>query len=385
MPNPARAFAQAHCLSEEQVSAAELAGRIAAGYEAKSFGDRDAVRELWSKLVNAGFAGMSLPEKYGGAGSGLLELCLVMERTSAAGFPAAKLILSQGIVGPILLRSGSSEQCDRWLPPVAAGDIEFSFALTEADAGSNPSRMRTVAEPVGDGSWRLRGEKCYITAVDDSAAMLVAAQTPSADGLTLFIVEEPVQRLGLTRMNIDISLFESQFVVHFDDVVVGPDAIVGEPGNGLSALFHGLNPERLLTGSQAVGLGRWGLDRACRYANSRAVFAHLIGAHQAVQHPLAESWLQLEAAWGLMIAAARGYDRGEAVGVECNAAKVLACDAGWLALDRALQTYAGSGFVADHRLIERLMVARLFKIAPVTREMALNHIAAEGLGLPKSY
>jgi len=327
---------------------------------------------------------MSLPEEYGGAGLGLRELCLVTERTSAAGFPAAKLILSQGIVGPILIRHGTEEQRRRWLPAIADGAVEFCFALTEADVGSNAANLRTVAEPQGD-HWHIGGEKAYITAVDEAAVMLVVAATPAVGGLTLFLVDNPAERLKFVRMPLDIALFENQYTVYFDELVVGPQDVVGEPGKGLAVLFDGLNPERLLTASQSVGLARWGLGLAAARGRERVVFDAPIGSHQAVAHPLAESWIQLEAAWPMVMTAARLHDEGRQCGLHTSAAKFAACDAGWLALDRALQTHAGSGFLADHHFVERLMVARLFKIAPVTREMTLNHISTEALGLPKSY
>jgi alkylation response protein AidB-like acyl-CoA dehydrogenase len=368
----------------EQRELGDLAYRIASKYSTASFADRDALDAYWQDLVKAGLAGIALPEEYGGGAQGLSEMCLVTERSSAAGFPAAKLILSQGIVGSILLRHGTPEQRSTWLPPIAAGDVQFCFALTEAEAGSNARQMRTRAESVGK-QWRIRGEKYYISAVDEADAMLLAAQTPDANGITLFIIDEPQRRLGFEKLAVDITMFEHQFAVHFDDVLVGPESVVGQPGNGFAALFDGLNPERLLTSAQSLGMGRWGIDLACSYAKQRAVFDAPIGSHQAIAHPLAESWVQLEAAWSMVVHAARMYDQGQPCGLQCNAAKFAASDAGWLALDRALQTHGGSGFLGDLHLIERLMVTRLFKVAPVTRELALNHIAMEALGLPKSY
>lgn len=384
MPIKPTQFHSALGLTDEHTAIGELAYRIAAKYARASLSDQDAQDAYWKDLVEVGFAGMALPAAYGGGGQGLLEMCVVSERSAAAGYPAGRLVLSQGIVGAILVRHGSERQRQDWLPRIASGDVLFCFGLTEADSGSNVAMMRTSARPSGAG-WRIRGEKAYISAVDQADAMLVAAQTPEPGGITLFLVDQPRRRLAHEPMNMGFAMFENQFIVHFDDLEVGSDAVVGEPGQGFRALFDGLNPERLLGASHAVGVGRWAVDLACGYAGQRVVFDAPIGAHQAVAHPLAESWVHLEAAWALTVAAARAHDEGRRIGAEANAAKLLACDAGHRAVDQALQTHGGSGYVAELRILEKLLFARFLKTAPVTREMALNHIATEALGLPRSY
>jgi hypothetical protein len=384
MPIRPTQFSAALGLTEEHRAAGDLAFRIASKFAGASLADRDAQDAYWKELVAVGFAGMSLPEEYGGGGQGLLDMCVVTERSAAAGYPAGRLVLSQGIVGAILARHGTDDQRRIWLPKIASGEVQFCFALTESDSGSNAAKMRTTAREVG-GRWSISGEKTYISAVDQADAMLVAAQTPDTGGITLFLVEDPRARLTYEPIDMGFAMFENQFVVHLDDVEVGADAVVGKPGKGLRALFDGLNPERLLGASHAVGVGRWGLELGTAYAGQRVVFEGPIGGHQAVAHPLAESWVHLEAAWALTVAAARCYDKGAQIGAEANAAKLLACDAGYRAVDQALQTHGGSGYVAELRIIEKLMFARFLKTAPVTREMALNHIAMEALGLPKSY
>jgi alkylation response protein AidB-like acyl-CoA dehydrogenase len=173
--------------------------------------------------------------------------------------------------------------------------------------------------------------------------------------------------------------------VFFDDVEVGDDALLGEPGRGGRVLFDGLNPERLIVASQAVGTGRWALERAATYARERVVFDVPIGAHQAIQHPLAEALIGIEAAWALTDIAARLYDAGEQAGLESNMAKIAACDAGLLAADRALQTFGGSGYTDETNMLQRFIYMRLLRSIPVSRELGLNHIATSGLGLPRSY
>jgi len=384
MPLRPTHFSSALGLTEEHQAAGDLAFRIASKYAGASLSDREAQDAYWKELVAVGFAGMALPEEYGGGGQGLLDMCIVSERSAAAGYPAGRLVLSQGIVGAIITRHGSEEQRRAWLPRIASGETTFCFALTESDSGSNMMKMRTAATPLGD-RWSISGEKAYISAVDQADAMLVAARTPGAEGISLFLIEEPGRRLTFDKLDMGFAMFEDQFVVHLDAVDVGPEAVVGEPGRGLRALFDGLNPERLLGASHAVGVGRWGIELATAYAREREVFNAPIGSYQAIQHPLAESWVHLEAAWALTIAAARAHDGGSRVGAEANAAKFMACDAGYRAVDQALQTHGGSGYVAELRILEKLLFARFLKTAPVTREMALNHIAMESLGLPRSY
>lgn len=371
-------------LSDEEQQFAELAYTIAAGYADRSFGDRDAIDAYWDECRAAGMCGLGVPEEYGGAGEDLFPLVLATERTSAAGFPATRLVTGQGMCGRILLRAGSPEQRRRWLPALATGDARFSFGLTEAGSGSNAPKMRTTARRKGDG-WVLNGEKTYITAFDECDVMLLAANAPDDGGITLFIVEDPRSRIVAQPVAMGMTIYERHWTLFVDDLQLGPDAVVGEVGKGFRAMFAALNCERLLVGAQSLGLGRHGLARAVAYAKERVVFDVPIGAHQAVQHPLAEAYVQLEAAWALLLSAARGYTEGGSGGMLANAAKMACCDAGFTTLDRALQTFGGSGYTTDVGLLEPYLITRLFRSVPVSRELGLNHIAVEALGLPRSY
>lgn len=371
--------------SDEQIEFGRLAYKISKKYEKFSFGDKEARGNYWRELVDTGFAGIYIPEKFGGLGQSMLTMCIVKEQSSAAGWPAQNLVLSQAIFSTILLRNGTEEQCKKWLPRIASGETRFCFGLTEAHSGTNAPKMRTKAVRKGE-NWSIKGEKTYISAVEDAQAILLAAQTPDADGITLFIIEDHNARIPKQRVYLDgMRMYEEQFTLFLDDVEVGPENVVGVPGKGLRALFDGLNPERLLTAAQAVGLGRWGVAKAVSYGLERKVFDDVIGKYQAIQHPLAESYAQLEAAWALTIAAARQYDEGSQAGNESNAAKFVAADAGFAAMDRALQVHGGSGFTEETMILDRYLITRLLKTAPISREMALNHIAHSSLGLPKSY
>jgi len=377
------AQADPHEPTLEQREIAEVAFAIGAKYAQRRFDDHDASLAQWEDLCAAGLTGLSLPEEHGGAG-GTLELCTASERLAAGGFPAAKLVIATAMAGSMIARHGTAAQRARWLPGIAAGTTRFCFAFTEPEAGSNANRLRTAIVR-GPGGARLGGQKTFISALESSEAMIVVAADPERGGLTLVML--PLPREGLTTHPVRMSApsFEAQWHVFLDDVAVPDDGILGEPGGGGRVLFDGLNPERLVVASQAVGVGRWALARAAEYAGQRVVFDVPIGAHQAVQHPLAEALIALEGAWLLVQRGARLYDAGQPAGLESNMAKVAACDAGLAAADRALQCFGGSGYTEDTMMLQRFTYMRLLRTVPVARELALNHVATAGLGLPRSY
>jgi alkylation response protein AidB-like acyl-CoA dehydrogenase len=368
-------------LTSEQRQIADVAFALGARYADRRFDDHEASLAQWDDLAETGLTGLSLPEEYGGAG-GMFELCLVAERLAAGGYPAAKLVIATSIAGSILARNGTPEQCARWLPGVADGSIRFCFALTEPGAGSNARNLATTATRT-DGGWRIRGEKTYISALESSDAMLIVARDSEDGRFLLFATPLPDADISATRINVEAPAFEYQWSVFFDDLELSDDARLGADGS--KALFDGLNPERLIVAAQAIGIGRWCLGRAVEYGNQRVVFDQPIGAHQAIQHPLAEALVAVEGAWLLLERGARLYDAGEPAGLESNMAKIAACDGGLLAADRALQTFGGSGFTDETGMLQRFTYMRLLQSIPVSRELALNHIGTVGLGLPRSY
>lgn len=370
-------------LTDEQEAIAQLAYKLGAKYAGHRFDDHASSEAQLRELCTAGFSGLPLPEAYGGVG-GMFEFCVAMERIAAGGFPAAKLVIGPSIAGIAIARHGTDEQQRRWLSGIASGQSRFCFALTEATAGSNSMNITTTARR-RDGTWRLQGEKTYISAVDVANAMMVVAKDPEHGGLTLFAVDLPLKGISTSPVKLEIPLFERQFTVFFDDVALPPESIIGQPGRGLRALFDCLNPERLVVAAQAIGAGRWCLARAAEYARERVVFDVPIGQHQAVQHPLAESLIELEAASLLLWRAARKFDAGVEAGLECNMAKLAACDAGFRAADRALQTFGGSGYTDASMIFQWFAYLRLLRSVPVARELGLNHIAMSGLDLPRSY
>ena len=369
--------------ADERAALADLAFALGEKYAGRRFADLDAARDHWHEVCAAGLPAVSLPEEYGGAG-GMADLLLVAERLAAGGYPAGKLTISTAIAGAVLLRHGTEDQRARYLPAIGDGSLRFCFALTEPGAGSNAARMTTTATRTGDG-WRIRGEKTYISAADDSDVMLVVARDAESGGFSLFALPMPEPRLTLTPVAVMVGVPERQWTVHLDDVDLPDDALVGRAGEGSRALFDGLNPERLIVAAQAVGIGRWCLARAAAYAGERVVFDVPIGQHQAVQHPLAEALIDLEAAWALVERGAAAYEAGGNAGLACNMAKVKACDAGLRAADAALQCFGGSGFTEETLMFERFGYLRLLRSTPVSRELALNQVAVAGLGLPRSY
>jgi alkylation response protein AidB-like acyl-CoA dehydrogenase len=301
------------------------------------------------------------------------------------------MVLSQGIVGSVLVRHGTEEQKQRYLPGIAGGTERFAFALTEPDAGSNSHRISTVARRDGS-DWLVRGAKYYISAVDHADHLLLVAKTgEDARGrgeLSLFVLDP--NSTGLSRESIATALDapERQFSLFFDDVRIPSDALVGQVGRGLHAVFDGLNPERVISAVLCTGTARYALEKATRYAREREVWGVPIGTHQAVAHPLADSAMELEAARLMVRRAAALYDAAmppAVVGEACNMAKYLASKVGLQTLERAIQVHGGNGLALEYGLANLWGLMRLQQIGPVSTEMVLNNIAQSTLGLPRSY
>jgi len=261
------------------------------------------------------------------------------------------------------------------------------FAITEPDAGSNTLRISTTAVRDGE-NWVLHGTKYYISGVDEAEALLVVARTGQDERgaqLSLFIVPTDAAGLGKHLLPVDLLLPERQFTLHFDQVRVGPAALVGEEGAGFRQVFHGLNPERITGAALAVGVARYALTVAARYANERKVWSGPIGAHQGVSHPLAKAKIETELAALMTRQAAWQHDHGLPAGESSNMAKYAAAEAAIAAVDAAIQTHGGNGLSAEYGLMPYWGLARLTRIAPINREMILNFVAQHSLGLPRSY
>jgi alkylation response protein AidB-like acyl-CoA dehydrogenase len=345
--------------------------------------------ELWRELAGGGFLGVHLPEEYGGGGSGLYDLAAVVEETAAAGVPALSAVFSAGVNGTILAQHGTPEQKDRWLRGLATGTTLSSFAITEPDAGTNSYNISTVARRDGDG-WRLRGQKYYISGMDEADWVIVVARTgvheSSGRGLlSLFLVDAAAAGLSHQPLPTALRIPERQSTVFFDDVRVGPDRLIGAENHGLRTAFAGINAERLLVSSICTGVGRYALDKAVAYARERTVWKAPIGSHQAIAHPLAAAKIELETARLMTRKACILYDLGLDAGESSNMAKLTGVDAGLACLDAAIQTHGGNGVALEYQLSNYWFLLRMLKIGPVSKEMILNFIAEHTLGLPRSY
>lgn len=367
---------------------AKVAGDFGHDYFLEQVRSGGKAEELWAALSTAGFTGINVPEPYG-AGQGMVELAIVTEETAAAGCPLLMFLVSPAICGEIIARFGSDDQQRRWLPGLGSGEEKMAFAITEPDAGSNSHRISTVATRDGSG-WRLTGTKYYISGVDEAENLLVVARSGvdelSGRGeLTLFVV--PTSAAGLSRDLIDVQVTstEKQFTLFFDDVAVSDEDRIGPVGGALRPLFLGLNPERIIAAATCNGIGRHVLAKAATYANEREVWGVPIGSHQGVAHPLAEASIALECARLMTTKAAWAFDAGLDAGDVANMAKVASADAALLAVDRAMQAHGGNGMATEYGLATLWGLARLLKVAPVSREMILNHHATHVLGLPRSY
>lgn len=370
-------------------SVARLARSFGHAYYMEQVRGGGSAAELWQALGESGFLGVCLPEEYGGGGQGLSALVAVSEEMAAAGCPMVPLVYSQAICGQIIAKYGTVEQKDAWLEGIATGAQKFSFAITEPDAGSNSHNITTSAEKDSEG-WVLRGTKAFISGVEDADQIVVLARTgqrPDGRGLlSLFAVDPNAE--GLTRSHIPTAVEcpEQQWTLFFDSVRLGHDRLIGTENQGLRAVFDGLNPERLLGATQAIGLARYALDKAVQYVGERNVWGVPIGAHQAVAHPLAKAKIELEAARLLVQKACALYDIGDpSVGEVANMAKFMAADASVHCIDQAIQVHGGNGVALEYGLTDLYWLARLMKIAPVSHEMVLNYVAEHTLGLPKSY
>ncbi|RPA64864.1 acyl-CoA dehydrogenase [Gordonia oryzae] len=344
--------------------------------------------ELWSALGEHGFLGVNLPEEYGGGGAGIAELAIVVEETAAAGSPLLLLLVSAAISGEVLKDFGTAEQQQRWLPAMADGSDKMVFAITEPNAGSNSHQISTTATRDGDG-WLLRGTKYYISGVDEASHLLVVARTGTTDSgrgtMTLFVVDTDAPGLQRNMIPVEVRAPEKQFTLSFDDVRVGDDRRVGEVDAGMEIVFRGLNPERITGAAIENGIARYALAKAARYASEREVWGVPIGSHQGVAHPMAAAAIELEASRLMMAKAAWCHDNRKPAGEVSNMAKYLAAESALHSIDTAIQTHGGNGLATEYGLAHLWGMARLLKIAPVSREMILNYVSGHSLGLPRSY
>lgn len=370
-------------------SVSKLVGKFGRKYFQDVVNKGEQPDALWQELGEAGFLGVHVAEEYGGGGGGLAELNICIEETAAQGCPILSMVISS-ITAPIIASTGTEAMKQEWLPGIASGKRKMCFAITEPDAGSNTHKVSTYAVRRGTG-WVINGAKYWTSDIDQSQAVMVVARdgVPVTDGsrqgLSLFVVPTSTPGISMTRIDSALRTSEKQFTVFFDNVEIPGDALIGEPGAGLKQVFAGLNPERIAAAAINNGISRFAIAQAAQYAKDRSVWKTPIGAHQGVAHPLAEAYINVQAARLLNARAAQLCDGGEDAAETANMAKFTAAEASLKALDQAIQVHGGNGLSNEYGLSDLWFIARLHRTAPVSREMILNYISTHSLGLPKSY
>jgi len=382
-------------MSEAGSDIVEAVGRICDRFDDAYWLARDTdhrfPEEFVKEIAAAGFLGIAMPESVGGAGLGVTEAADMMHRIASSGAAMTGVsAVHVNIFGPHPVAVfGTDDQKNRMLVPLIKGETRCCFGVTEPDAGLDTSSLKTRGERRGD-DWIVNGRKMWTTTAQSASHILLLVRTSPkgrkpTDGLSLFytaldrahVEVREIAKMG--RHAVDTNM------LFIDDLPVPHADLIGEEGKGFDYLLHAFNPERILIAAEAIGIGRDALRRASAYARERVVFGRPIGQNQAIQHPLAKSWAELEAAWLMTMKAAALYDAGEPCGLEANAAKYLAAEAAYHACETAVMTHGGMGYAREfhvERLFREVLIAR---IAPVSREMILNFIAEKALGLPKSY
>ncbi|MGQ0578303.1 MAG: acyl-CoA dehydrogenase family protein [Betaproteobacteria bacterium] len=384
-------------LNPDQLAIRDAIAKLCARFDAQYWLERDRhggfPEDFYRAVVESGWLGVAMPQQYGGAGLGITEAALMMQAVaeSGAGFSGASA-LHMNVFGlnPVVV-FGTDEQKQRWLPALIRGEQKACFAVTEPDAGLNTASIATSARREG-GRYLLRGQKIWISTAQVANKMLILARTSDAqaggkpiDGLSLFYTDldrryvevREIEKMGRSAVDSNM-LFIEELPVPVQDRI-------GEDGKGFDYILHGLNPERILIAAEAIGLGRAALARAVAYAKERVVFDRPIGQNQAIQHPLARCWMELEAANLMVFKAAALYDVGESCGAESNAAKYLAAEACFRSCEQALLTHGGMGYAKEYHIERYLREAMIPRIAPVSPQLILCFIAEKVLGLPKSY
>ena len=344
-------------------------------------------------MATAGWLGIAMPAEVGGAGLGITEAAIMMQTVAESGGGiAAASTIHMNIFGlhPVVV-FGSRKQQERWLPPLIAGKEKACFGVTEPNAGLNTLKLKTRAVRDGD-RYVVNGQKIWISTAQVAEKILLLARTTPVEELT-----NPRGGLSLFYTDLDRAKIEVREIeklgrkavdsnqLFIDDLAIPVEDRIGDEGKGFDYILHGMNPERVLLAAEAIGLGRAALKRAAKYANERIVFDRPIGMNQGIQHPLAERWMELEAANLTMLRAAWLYDTGQPCGAEANAAKYLGAEAGFRACETAVLTHGGMGYAKEYHVERYFREAMLPRIAPVSPQMIFCFIAEKVLGLPKSY
>ncbi len=349
--------------------------------------------EFHRAMAKAGWLGITMPEAHGGAGLGVTEAAIMMrEAASHGGGMTAASSVHINLFGPHpIVVKGTPEQQARWLPRLIAGEDQCCFGVTEPDAGLDTTKIKTFADKA-PGGYVVRGQKVWTSTAQVANKIMLLTRTTKVedcarptDGITLFYTDLDRARIDVRRIAKMGRKAVDSNALFIDGLVVPEEDRIGEEGKGFSYILHSLNPERVLIGAEAIGIGHDALGRAARYAKERIVFDRAIGQNQGIQHPLAERWMHLEAAWLMTLRAAELYDRGLPCGAQANTAKFLAARAGHEAAWQAIATHGGFGYAKEYHVERLYREVAITRLAPITEQLILSFIAEKVLDLPKSY
>jgi len=384
-------------LTDEQQAIDETVRRICANFSDDYWTECEAELRFpeayYQAMAEAGFLGITMPAELGGSGLGVTEAAVMMHAASASGGGyAAASAIHINLFGPhSIVVHGTPEQKKRFLTPLIEGREKACFGVTEPDAGLDTTSIKTFATRV-DGGYSITGRKVWTSTAQVAHKILILARTTPkeeckrpTDGISLFYTDLDRSKIEVKRIHkLGRNAVDSN-AVFIDNLFVPEEDRIGEEGKGFSYILDSLNPERILVASEAIGLGRDALNRAAQYARERVVFGRPIGKNQGIQHPLAESWIQLESAWWMVLRAANLYDSGKPCGAEANAAKFLGGRAAFDSATRAVMTHGGMGYAREYQVERLFRESILPRIAPVTEQLILSFIAEKVLDLPKSY
>ncbi len=350
-------------------------------------------KEFVAALTEAGYLAALIPEDYGGSGLGISAAAAILEEVHASGCNGGACHAQMYTMGTIL-RHGSAEQKQNYLPKIASGELRLqAFGVTEPTSGTDTLSLRTTARREGNSGYVINGQKLWTSRAEHSDLMLLLARTTAkeevkkrTDGLSVFIVDMRLaQGTGISINPIRTMMNHATTEVFFDDLRVPAENLIGEEGQGFRYILSGMNAERILIAAECIGDSKWFIDKATAYAKVRELFGRPIGQNQGVQFPIARAYAQMRAAELMVHEAARKYEAGADIGPEANMAKLLAADGSWFAADMCVQTHGGFGFAEEYDIERKFRETRLYQVAPISTNMILSYLAEHVLGLPRSY
>lgn len=383
--------------TSDQVAIREGVAAVVSQFKDEYWGARDEDGkfpfEFHRAMAEGGWLGITMPEEYGGANLGVTEAAIMMNEIARhGGGMAACSTVHINLFGPHpILVYGTQDQKDRWIPPLVEGKDQVCFGVTEPDAGLDTTKIRTFAKKV-DGGYVVNGQKIWTTTAQVASKILLLTRTTPmedcakpTDGMTIFYTDLDRSKVKVTLIPKMGRKAVDSNNTFYDDLFIPDSDRIGEEGKGFRYLLDSLNPERVLVASEAIGIGQDALARASKYAGERKVFGRTIGKNQAIQHPLAEDWAHLEAAWAMTMKAAWLYDTKRPCGPEANAAKLLGGRAGYKACEHAVLTHGGLGYAKEYNVERLFREVMLTRLAPISEQMILSFLGERVLGMEKSY